>query len=147
MLERSVAREPRASQVSRAVVEFSHMAGKIKIIFEKFQIEAELNSTKTAEAIHEALPIEAIVNTWGEEIYFEIPVGPIEEPDVEEVEVGDLGYWPPGNAFCIFFGKTPVSTSDKPRAASKVTVVGKIMGGLDQLDRVVDGEEVRVEKN
>lgn len=120
---------------------------RIKIILDGLEVGAELNGTKTAEAIFEALPIEAEANTWGEEIYFKIPVEPVEEPDREEVEVGDLGYWPPGNAFCIFFGRTPVSTSDKPRAASKVTIVGKLVTGLDQLDKVVGGEKVRIKES
>lgn len=119
---------------------------KIKIVFENSEVEAELNNTKTAEAIYKALPITAEANTWGEEIYFEIPVEPVEEPNREEVEVGDLGYWPPGNAFCIFFGRTPVSTSDKPKAASKVTVVGKIVGDTDSLKKIQDGENVKLEK-
>lgn len=119
---------------------------KIKIVFENFEVEAELNNTKTAEAIYKALPITAEANTWGDEIYFEIPVEPVEEPNCEEVEVGDLGYWPPGNAFCIFFGRTPVSTSDKPKAASKITVVGKIVGNADSLKKVADGESIKLEK-
>ncbi|MDO8504074.1 MAG: cyclophilin-like fold protein [bacterium] len=130
------------------------MARRIKIIFSAkgrpasgWEVKAELNNTKTAEAIYKVLPINAEANTWGEEIYFEIPVEPVEEPDREEVEIGDLGYWPPGNAFCIFFGKTPVSTSDKPKAASKVTVVGRVVGDFRPLAQVADGEKVRIEKN
>ncbi len=118
----------------------------IKIILGNVKLEAELNNTKTAEAIFKALPIEATANTWGEEIYFGIPVKPQEEPDREEVEVGDLGYWPPGNAFCIFFGRTPVSTSDKPRAASKVTVVGKVLDDVSPLRRVGDGQSIKLQK-
>ena len=83
----------------------------ISITAGKVSLRAELNEGPTAEKIWEALPIEAKANTWGDEIYFGIPVRAEEEPGAkEDVEVGQLGYWPPGNAFCIFFGPTPASS-------------------------------------
>jgi len=119
---------------------------KIKIKSGDVEVEAELNETETAKKIFEALPIEGSIQTWGEEIYFSIPVKVEEEKGQEEVEVGELGYWPPGSAFCIFFGKTPVSTSDKPRAASNVNVFGKILGDSTVFKSVKDGEKISVEK-
>ena len=110
-------------------------------------LNAELNDTPTAKAIYEALPIEASGNTWGEEIYFEIPVDSEEAPDAtEHVAVGDLGYWPVGSAFCIFFGRTPASTDDQPRAASPVNPIGRVVGDATVLVGVQHGVEVNIER-
>ena len=84
---------------------------------------AVLHQTPAAEAIWRALPIEARANTWGDEIYFSIPVKADLEKDAKEVvESGDLGYWPPGTAFCIFFGPTPASRGNEIRPASAVNI-------------------------
>ncbi len=108
-------------------------------------ISAELNNSPTADEIWRALPIEGRANTWGDEIYFEIPVIINEEPDARaDVEVGDLGYWPSGHAFCIFFGPTPVSSDEKPCAASPVNVFGRVVGDVTKLKNVRSGEMVRV---
>ena len=96
------------------------MAREIVIQAGSVTMEAELNDTKAADAIWEALPIEGRGNRWGEEIYFSIPVHCPPNNPREVVEVGDLAYWPPGSAFCIFFGPTPASTGSAPRAASAV---------------------------
>ena len=103
------------------------MARKIMITAGEVKVEAELNDGPTAEMVAEALPIKARGNRWGEEIYFEIPVEADLESDAREVlEAGELGYWPTGNAFCIFFGPTPASRGDEIRAASAVNIIGKI---------------------
>ena len=120
---------------------------KVKIILNNKGIEAELNNSKTAKKIYNSLPIESRVNIWGEEIYFDIDVECEEENAKEEVEIGDLGYWLQGSCFCIFFGRTPVSTNDKPRAASKVNVFGKVTKGLEVLKKINSGESVRIEKS
>ncbi len=89
---------------------------KIFIEAAGMQFEAHLNDRPTAQLILAALPLEGRANLWGEEIYFDIPVSAPLEPDARaEVEVGELGYWPAGRAFCIFFGPTPVSIDEKPR--------------------------------
>ncbi len=103
-------------------------------------------SPKTAEKIIEALPIEARGQTWGEEIYFRIPVRVGPENPQEVVEKGDLAYWPPGNAFCIFFGKTPASRGDEIRPASPVNVFGKVVGDLSSLGKFSSGSKIRIEK-
>ena len=122
------------------------MAQKIKITTGKVRLEAELNDSPTAKAIFNALPIEAKANRWGGEIYFTIPVEAELEADAREVlEAGELGYWPTGNAFCIFFGKTPASKKNEIRAASAVNVIGKIKGNLSELWDVADGEGVAIE--
>lgn len=119
---------------------------KITITAGKIRAEAELNDSPTAEAIWRALPIEGRANTWGDEIYFEIPVEQESAPEARaEVEVGELGYWPPGSAFCIFFGRTPASRGEKPRAASPVNPLGRIVGEAAVFRDVPDGEKVRLQ--
>jgi len=111
-------------------------------------ISAELNNSPTAEEIWRALPIKGTANTWGDEIYFEIPVIINEEPDARaDVEVGDLGYWPSGHAFCIFFGPTPVSSDEKPRAASPVNIFGRVVGDVTQFRNVRSGARVSVSRS
>jgi hypothetical protein len=123
------------------------MSNVIFISTEALRLRAELNDTPTAQAIYDALPIEGLGNRWGEEIYFEIPVDePLASDATEEVQVGELGYWPPGKAFCIFFGRTPASTGDDPRAASPVNRIGMVMDDATMLTDVPHGAEVRLEK-
>jgi len=109
-------------------------------------IEAELNDTETAGKIAAALPIEAKARTWGDEIYFPIPVECALENAREVVEMGDIGYWPPGNALCFFFGPTPASNGNEIRPASAVNIVGKIKGDATVLKSVHAGAPVRIER-
>ncbi len=119
----------------------------ITITVEDVSVEAELYESETAGKIFSALPIEGRAKIWGDEIYFEIPVKTSQEGDARaDVDVGELGYWPVGHAFCIFFGPTPVSTDEKPRAASPVNVFGKIKGDATQFRSVTQGVVVRVEQ-
>jgi len=92
------------------------------------------------------LPIEARANTWGDEIYFGIPVKVGPENPREVVELGDLAYWPPGNAFCIFFGRTPASRGDEIRPASAVNVFGRVEGDPKVFKKVRSGDAVRIER-
>ncbi len=118
----------------------------IKIKAGTVEVIAELNKTTTAEAIWQALPIKGYVNLWGDEIYFSTPVS-LESEDAQElVSLGDLGYWPPGTAFCIFFGPTPISKGQEIRPASPVNVFGKIIGDTNVLKQVVQGAEITIEK-
>ena len=107
-------------------------------------LEADLNDTETARAIWDALPFGARGNTWGDEIYFGIPVAKELEKGQDTVELGDLGYWPPGKAFCIFFGPTPASQGDEIRPASAVTVVGKLLGDPTLFKQVPSGQQVTI---
>jgi len=111
-------------------------------------VEASLTdeSPETAKAVWEALPIEARANTWGDEIYFGIPVKQGPENPREVVGLGDLAYWPPGNAFCIFFGRTPASRGDEIRPASAVNVFGKVEGDPKVFKKVRSGDRVRIER-
>lgn len=118
---------------------------KITISAGEVSMTAELNDKPTAQQIWEALPITGRANTWGDEIYFDIPVEAEQEPDARaDVDAGELGYWPVGSAFCIFFGPTPASTGDRPRAASPVNILGQVEGDATRFRSVRNGETVRL---
>jgi hypothetical protein len=122
---------------------------KIRIITEATSpVEATLtgDSPATVKAIMEALPLEARANTWGDEIYFSIPVDAELENPREVVEMGDLGYWPPGSAFCIFFGRTPASRGAEIRPASPVNVIGRVDSDPGIFRKVRGGDRVRIEE-
>ncbi len=122
------------------------MGRNIKITAGSVGVSCELADTPTAKAILEALPIKGQAQRWGGEIYFSIPVSAELEPDARDVlEAGELGYWPTGNALCIFFGKTPASQADEIRAASDVNVFGRVSQDLSSLHDVPNGSEVVVE--
>ena len=120
------------------------MKRRIGISVGKLELEAWLNETKTAAKVYEALPIVSTVNTWGDEIYLTIPVDAGLENAKELVELGDIGYWPPGKAMCLFFGRTPVSKGDEIRPASAVNIIGKVEGDLKLLRKVKDGEKITI---
>ena len=119
---------------------------RIRITATPVVMEAELNQSRTAQRIWEALPIEAPGNTWGDEIYFSIPVDAETDNAQEVVELGELAYWPPGTAFCIFFGPTPMSRGAEIRPASPVNVVGKLIGDPEMFKQVNDGTVVTIEQ-
>ena len=115
---------------------------EIKIQAGPVRAEADLNDTETAKAVWHVLPIRANASTWGEEIFVEIPLRHLQELGQETVQAGDLGYWPPGRAFCIFFGPTPASKGDEIRPASPVTVIGHLRGDPKAFRHVRDGARV-----
>jgi hypothetical protein len=119
---------------------------RIRITAGDVGMEAELNDSKISRAIWNVLPIEQVGLTWGDEIYFSIPVQAEAENPREVVQMGDLGYWPPGAAFCIFFGPTPASRGDEIRPASAVEVVGHLLGEPADFKRVRSGTGVSIEK-
>ena len=119
---------------------------EINITAGSVTVSASLNDTETASMIWDALPIEASASTWGDEIYFGIPVAAGEEMGQEVVELGELGYWPPGSAFCMFFGPTPMSRGDEIRPARPVTVIGRMHGDVTVLKRVPAGAPVLIER-
>ena len=108
--------------------------------------DAQLNESRTAGLIWDALPIVATCETWGDEIYFPIGFDAAPESPREVVELGDLAYWPPGKAFCIFFGPTPMSRGNEIRPASAVNVVGRVSGDPRIFKPVRAGTTVRIEK-
>jgi hypothetical protein len=111
-------------------------------------LEATLTeeNPETAKTIYESLPFCGSVNLWGDEIYFSIPVQIQVENTKTEVEVGDIAYWPPGNAFCIFYGLTPMSQRNEIRPASAVNVFGKILSDPRVLKQVSFGEKIIVKR-
>ena len=118
---------------------------KIIFEFENISIEAELNDSPTSKDLINLLPLEGISQIWGEEIYFSTSINRENDDWAKEtVELGDIAFWPPGNAICLFFGKTPVSQGDEIRPASPTNVMGKIVGDLEILKKVNSGDKVKV---
>lgn len=119
---------------------------KIRITIGPLTMEGELNDTETARAVARALPYRASFDTWGDEIYFTTTVQAGLEGDArDEVEAGELGFWPPARAFCIFFGPTPMSTPGRIVAASPVNIIGRINGDASRFKTVTHETEVLVE--
>jgi hypothetical protein len=106
----------------------------------------ELNESATADAVYMALPVEAYVNAWGEEIYFEIPVHMKLENGKKVMEIGEVAYWPQGDAFCVFFGPTPVSKGPEPEAYSPVSPIGMVVADVDSLKELGDRTLIRLER-
>ena len=110
-------------------------------------VTATLNDSDTAGLLWDALPLEASANTWGDEIYFRIAVQADEEDGASDVvEMGAVAYWPPGQALCLFFGRTPASRGDEIQAASAVNMMGAIDGDATVLKQVRSGTRVVVER-
>ncbi|MCD5404964.1 MAG: hypothetical protein LRZ91_00505 [Desulfotomaculum sp.] len=109
--------------------------------------KAVVYDTPTGRLIYNSLPISSTVNRWGDEVYFSIPVSAEIEPEGRDLlKEGELGYWPDGNAFCIFFGPTPISAEGEIRAASAVNIFGKIEGDLKNLKKLTDGMKIEVKR-
>ena len=119
---------------------------RIKITAGDVTVGVELNDSDTADMVWAALPIEATASTWGDEVYFRTPVEAEEQDAREVVDLGDVGYWPQGQALCLFFGPTPASRGDEIRPASPVNVLGTMDGDPSVLKRVLDGDHVVVER-
>lgn len=111
----------------------------ISISIQGLELEAELHECTTAFAAYNSLPHKSAVNRWGDEIYFDFPIAAVPENLKQDMEIGDLGYWLEGQAVAIFFGPTPVSTDDQPRAAVPVIHIGRLLGDAAMLRDVRDG--------
>ena len=123
------------------------MMRKILITINNLSVSAELNDSVSANKIWGALPLSGSANVWGDEICFEIPVSLKEVSDAQqEVDVGTLAYWPPGSALVVFFGKTPASTSDKPKAYSPVNILGSVDGDSKIFKIVKAGDQIVIDK-
>lgn len=119
---------------------------KIRITAGPVSVEAELDITPCATAIAGVLPVTASPNEWGDEFYFEVPVHmPLDDTATRRVKVGDIGYWPPGDAIAIFFGPTPLSTGRDPVPASEVNIVGRITGNPEALKKARGSASIRLE--
>lgn len=122
------------------------MSKKIKIKIGDLGVPAELNDSETAAAIWRKLPLEAKGEFWGDEIFFDVGLTMDSEDPRETVQEGDLGFWPPGNAFCIFYGPTPTSREGEIRPYSPVNIIGKVLGDAKVFKTVKDLSKVRIEK-
>jgi len=122
------------------------MGRRIVIRSGALSVTATLNDSPTALALCEKLPFSTSANTWGDEVYFPIPVKQKLDATARElVDVGDLGYWPSGNAFCIFFGPTPISRGNEIRPASAVNIIGRVDGDARAFKAVRDGDLIELE--
>ncbi len=122
-------------------------AKRIRITVGGVQLEAELKGTKTAGEVYTALPVDAPINTWGEEFYFKLAgVKDYRETATNQVKVGDVAYWGAGQVLAIFFGRTPMSMGPDPVPADRVNVIGKIVGDATQFRRVMEASTIRVER-
>ncbi|HIE09500.1 MAG TPA: hypothetical protein EYP65_06580 [Armatimonadetes bacterium] len=124
------------------------MAPRLRLRIGEVEAVVELNETETARALYESAPFESVAETWGDEVYFSTPVSKgLEEGHAKEVvELGEVGYWPPGRAMCLFFGPTPVSGPGEIRPASAVTIVGRLVTDPEELRKVKDGDPIKVER-
>ncbi|MFQ5992670.1 MAG: cyclophilin-like fold protein [Nitrospiraceae bacterium] len=120
---------------------------RIKISVGSVSLEAELKTSKTADAIYAALPVETSFNTWGEEFYLKIPgVKDHRETATTQVKVGDLAFWGAGEVLAIFFGQTPMSVGPDPVPADRVNIVGRILGDPTLLRGAMDASRIKIEK-
>jgi len=123
------------------------MMREVKVTVAGLELKAQLNETDTAARVLEILPVTSQVNVWGEEIYFSIPVNTGLEEAKEVVSLGDIAYWPQGQAMCIFFGMTPVSKGDEIRPVSPVNIIGRIEGDPKVLRQVKQGDKITIERS
>jgi hypothetical protein len=118
---------------------------RILISSKALTLSLDLNDSPTAQEFIRRIPFESTVQTWGDEVYFETPVSmKLEKGSRAKVDVGDVGYWPPGRAMCIFFGPTPASEGDEPRAASPVNLIGRVAEEAARFGAFRDGEAITV---
>lgn len=118
---------------------------KVKLISENLEVIIKLFENPTVKAIVEKFPLKSTVSTWGDEIYFDTGINAPVSKLTTDVSVGDVAYWPEGRCFCVFFGKTPMSTSNKPMPASSVVVIGKTEALHGEIKKVASGSEITVQ--
>ncbi len=122
------------------------MPKKIKIIAGEIKRIAILNDSPMAQVLWKSLPLESSVNRWGDEIYFSTSLKEAGGEKRKIVDKGDIAFWSPGSALCIFFGLTPASRGEEIRPASEVILVGKVEGDLEEFKKVEDGKRIRIEE-
>ena len=123
------------------------MPTKIKLVVNDITLHGELADTPCAQAVAGVLPIETKPHEWGDEFYFEIPVVmELDTTGTTVVNIGDIGYWPPGKALAVFFGPTPMSPGSDPVPASDVNLVGRIRGDATVLRHAKGTGNIRIEK-
>lgn len=109
-------------------------------------ITLTLQEGNLTDEIFEVLPFETRISTWGEEIYFPVPVDVEPGELTEELEVGDVVFWHEGQSLCVFFGPTPKSNGNQPVPADKVEVIGTVKEGLEDLTNLEAGDDLSVEE-
>ena len=119
----------------------------INLKFSNYTLNIKLRSTNTANAIKNILPFKSIVKTWGEEIYFEIPIE--ESLDLENdakdiINVGEIAYWIEGKCIAIGYGKTPISKGNEIKLAARTNIWGDALLNIKELNKIKDGDEVVV---
>jgi uncharacterized protein len=120
---------------------------RLRISSGKLALEAELRDTPTTQALAEALPFEATAQTWGEEVYFTTPVSAKLEPDARQVvEPGTVCFWTEGDALALPYGRTPISTDERPKLAARCNVLGQLVGDAGALASIKSGQKIRVER-
>ena len=120
---------------------------KLRVSVPGSVFEIELNDTRTARALLEATPFDSRAQTWGEEVYFSTPVSATVEPDAKQVvEPGTVCFWCEGDALALPYGRTPISTDERPKLASRCNVVGRIVGDPKALARIKSGEKLSVSR-
>ena len=122
------------------------MPTPIRIQIGTLELSAELNDSPTAKTLMSLLPIEFSMSRWGDEYYGDCGIKTGLSPDARDImEVGELAVWPTGNALCIFFGPTPASRENEPRAVSPVNPVGKLIDNSEALKKLGSSIHVRIE--
>ena len=120
---------------------------RLRISAGRLALEAELRDTPTTKALAEALPFEATAQTWGEEVYFTTPVTAKLEPDARQVvEAGTVCFWTEGDALALPYGRTPISTDERPKLAARCNVLGQLVGDAHALAGIKSGQKIRVER-
>jgi hypothetical protein len=118
----------------------------IRISAGSVKLEAELRDTPTTKALAAALPFEATAQTWGEEVYFTTPISAKVEPDAKQVvEPGAVCFWCEGDALALPYGRTPISTDERPKLASRCNLLGTLRGDPRALAAIKSGTRIRVE--
>lgn len=121
------------------------MSRRVEFQIGEHAFTATLLDTPVADAIWNALPLETGYSTWGDEIHFDTGIDIDPGPSRETVDLGDVGYWPPGRALCLFYGPTPMSGPGEIRPASPVAVFGKLAGDAKAL-KAIRGRRIRVSR-
>ena len=123
---------------------------KINLKFSSYTINIKLRSNKTASAIKNILPFKSIVKTWGEEIYFEIPIEEslgLENDAKDIINIGEIAYWIEGKCIAIGYGKTPISKGNEIKLAARTNIWGDALLNIKELNKIKDGDEVVVSQN
>ena len=123
------------------------MNRKNNVKLDDIEIKVKIDDSITADKLWDSLPLESVGTLWGEEVFFRTDISAsLDNNSKLVVELGDVGYWPPNKAMCIFYGKTPASTDHEIRPASAVNVFGKVVDDIEKLKKVKEDCDILVTK-